>query len=168
MVAMATDVKTPSALYSVLGGIGDTQQGNINDVYGRIRAGLGKRAMPGGYADSRLNTGLSLSSDGLRSGLEGVLGNTGYSDFKSNRDFGQNMYLTKLAGELMKPSTLQEVLGAFGGAAKTGGQLYGAFGGQRKPYTPSYGLSSPDQFGLNYPSTPDFGYGQTYPNMMRY
>lgn len=153
----AKDVTLDSSLTRTLGGIGDTQGTAISGAYGRARTQAAADARPtGSYYGQRLGTGEALSQGNLRSGLENVLGGEGYADWKSKRDFDENMALAQFTGELMKPSTTEEVMAGLGGGAQAGGQFYGlynalskrpAYSSAMQPYTqssapnPSYYMS---------------------------
>lgn len=146
---LASDVKLPSNLTTVLGQQGQGAQNSLNDVYSRIKSQFGadqkargvRSGDPNDYFSSRIGTGQNMSNLGLRGGLESVLGDTGYKDTLSERDYQQNYELAKRIGDLMSPSILEQVLGGLGGGAQAGGQFYGLYDKfqkqQMKPYTPT-------------------------------
>jgi hypothetical protein len=154
--ATASNVGLDSNLTKVLGDIGSGQSTAISGAYGRAGTQMTADARPtsmgpGSYAANRLAVGNTLSQGNLKSGLEGVLGNEGYADWKSNRDFGQSMQLAQLTGELNKPSTLEEILGALNGGAGTAGNFYGLYNSMKRP-----AYSSAMSPSASYPTAYDF------------
>lgn len=163
MAITADQIGINPSLTSALGAIGTPYQGSISDVYAKkksqlmadARPGAATMFAPGSYASDRMSTGENLSQGNLKSGLEQVLGNTSYGDWKSQRDYEQNMQLAKLTAELNKPDTLSQVLGALAGGARVAGQVYGATRGMGggTPYmptsTPNYGYYNSGGSGLN-------------------
>lgn len=127
--ATASDVKLDSSLAKTLGGIGDSQGSAISGTYGRAKTQRAADARPsaGGYYAERLGSGETQSQGNLKSGLENVLGGEGYADWKGLRDYGENMNLAQLTGQLNKPSTLEEILSGLGVGAQAGGQLAGLY-----------------------------------------
>lgn len=152
MPTTASQIAIPSSLTDVLGQIGSGQQSAISGAYAKKKQQMLADALPGratvlapgSYASERLGTGENLSMGNLRSGLEQVLGNTAYGDWKNERDFRQNYELAKLAGELMRPSTVEQVLSGLGGGAQTGGQFMGLYNSLKKPMTPYTPTSTPN------------------------
>jgi hypothetical protein len=124
----AKDVGIDSSLTKALGTIGTGQQTAITGAYDRARGQAAADARPtGSYYGNRLGTGEALSQGNLKSSLENVLGNTGYADFKGQRDYDENMGLATLTGELNKPTTLEEILAGLNGGAQAGGNLAGLY-----------------------------------------
>lgn len=121
----ASGINLDSRLTDALNQIGLKQKSNIGNVYNGMTNQFNADARPtGSYPGSRLATGQHLSMGNLQSGLEGVLGNEGYSDYKSQRDFEQNMNLAKMTGELNRPSTFEQVLSGLSGGAQIGAGAY--------------------------------------------
>lgn len=143
MALFAGDIKIDPALRANLGGnnsLGTKSSNSISDLYGRIRQGYTADAKtrgvrPGSYGTDRLNAMQGASQSNLSDSLEGILGDTAYTNFKADRGYKENSLLAKRIGALNKPNTLEEILGALGVAGKAGGQIYGA-------YQPSPGQSS--------------------------
>jgi hypothetical protein len=165
MAILPSDISLPKDLTSILGQIGTPQQAKITDIYGRMRKQASAdtnlpawmRVRPGGYTDTTLSKGENISQAGLKSGLEGVLGETGYGDWKAERDYQQNMALAKRIGDLMAPSLLEQVLGGLGGGAQAGGQMYGLFKGFSKPSSTQYAETGPM---MNYYDPYSSGYAR--------
>lgn len=147
----ASGIALDPKLTAILGEQGKGPQNSLNEVYGRIRsrfgadqAARGQAPNPtGGYAGNRFDVGQNQSDLNLRGNLESVLGNTGYSQFKGNRDFQQNMQLAQLTGDINKPSTTEEILSGLGGGAQVAGQFGGLSNalGSRKKQRPTSNLS---------------------------
>lgn len=165
MATTANQINLDPKLASLLQTIGAPQSTAISGSYGRYgdqmrrdaRPGATVSTSPGTYGANRLAVRERLSQGGLSSGLAGVLGGEGLADWKSNRDFGQNMALAQLSGDLMKPSTLEQVLGGLGVGAKAGGQFAGLYNSMKKPQSQPYQDMGPS---LNYYNPGSSGYGR--------
>jgi hypothetical protein len=138
-LADPSQIKPDQTLVDALGGIGDTQQNNLNNIFDKARSRYAadssvRGVAPGSpYAESRFGQAQTMANSGLRGGLEGILGDTSYNDFLGQQGFDQQYGLAAEIGRLNKPSTLEEILGGLGGAAQTGGNLYGALGQRGSP-----------------------------------
>lgn len=136
MAIFAGDIKVDPTLRASLGGnfsLGTAAQKGIGDTFAKRRVQLDADARargvrPGGsYAGDRLGSALGLSQQGLKTGLEGILGSTAYEDYGNERGYNENVALANQIGALNKPNTLEEVLGALGLAGRVGGAVYGAY-----------------------------------------
>lgn len=145
----AGDIKLPDAdLSSIFQDIGGKAKGTIGKFYGNQKDQLkadargprtgGMDLGPNSYAGNRLGTGQKLSEGALESSLGGQLGDTGYQDWKEQRDYEQNKQIATAVGDASKRSILDQALGGIGSVGKAGGELYGAFGGKKAPKTPRY------------------------------
>ena len=146
----AGGIKTSSKLKDALEGIGNPQRGAISGAYRNksnqlladARPGAKRMLDPGTYGAETMAAGEGFSQGNLLSGLEGVLGDSAYTDFKLQRDYDQNYALSKMAGELMQPSGLQEALSALNTGIGTIAQGYGAFKNMPKSKMTKYQPSS--------------------------
>jgi hypothetical protein len=137
---MPSDVKIPSDLSNVLGAIQGTVRPGISDAYGKRRSQLMQDARPNSkvfgnnaYASSRLNAGERMSNLGLEDALGRILSESSLGDSRAERDYGQNMELARMTGDLMRPSDLDTVLGVAGSGANLAGNIYGMYKNSRKP-----------------------------------
>lgn len=131
MGLFAGDIKADPTLAANLGAVGKPAENDIRGLYDRIRKNfqtdsMGRGVKPGSYAPERFNVAQGQSEAGLRGSLEGVLGDTTYSNFKADRGYNENAALAKEIGALNKPNSLEAILGALGMAGRVGGQVYGA------------------------------------------
>ena len=153
----AQNVKIPADLTAALGGIGTAAYNNIGSNYGVAKKKLAGDAStlgmnpnvtgPNSYAASRLGTGQNLDTGNLASVLGSGLGETGYQDTLSQRDFSQKNQLAEEIARLNKPDLLQQILGGVGQVGGTAAQIYGAYGKNAKsPYTQSASYQPPSYY----------------------
>lgn len=184
MALTAQDVKIAPDLSATMGSIGTNAYNNIGANYAKAKGQIGQDAStlgrngvaaiaPNSYAGQRMAATQGLDIGGLESALGGGVANTAYADTLHQRDFNQSEQLANEAAQLNQPSLFEQIMQGIGSVGKTGAAYYGASkgagggGGSSGSGNPSYGIADPSNFGLGYPSTPNFGYGQTYPNMLK-
>jgi hypothetical protein len=132
----ASQIGIPTDLSSVLGSISKKPKAAISSTWGDLltqsgadaRPGVSRRVGTGSYFGDRFATGENLAQEGLKTGLEGVLGDTSYTDWRNERENQRAMELARLSGGMMQPNSLEQALSALGSAARFGGQLYGMKG----------------------------------------
>lgn len=161
-LADPSQLKPDQTLVDALGGIGEKQQNNLNNIFSKARTtatqdnaarSVGHDTTASPYIENRLATGQTQASSGLRGSLEGILGNTAYEDFQGQQGFDADAALAAEIGRLNKPSTLEEILGGLSGAAGAGGQLYGALGkrgGSSQKPAPGPNLDLYDPYATGY------------------
>lgn len=176
----ASGIPLDQELRNQLGRIGSNQGNTVSNVYNRIRQRAATEArspnvQPSDYLGERLNTGETLSQLSVKSGLENVLGNTAYGQYKSARDYNQNEALARYIGSLNKKSLLEEILGGLSGAAKPIGQfagLYNSLGTRGNGVSggpPEYGTASNPygDVGSSLYNLGDYARYPIYPNELR-
>lgn len=125
----------PADLADALSGIGAKGTAGINDIYSQAktrRSGeqqmLGMAPGSDSYGAERMPISQKLSQGSLESSLGGVLGNTGYQDALSQRDYEQKRQLAEETASLNKPSLLDQIFQGVGAIGKPLAGYYGMKG----------------------------------------
>jgi len=126
----------PQNLSDILGKQAQQATAQTQDTGNQAR----KRLVSQQAASGRLLSGVSdynlgdfdtqqaQSLSGIQSGLASSLAGVPQEDWLNQQNFQRNLDLTNYIGQLMRPSTLDEVLAGIGTAGRIGGTV-AAFGG---------------------------------------
>jgi hypothetical protein len=114
----------PTTLEQSLSGQAQNQIAQSQDAYTQNRKRLIADQAAGGqlmggtknYAQTDLATGEANNESNIYSGLGNALAGIPAEDTLNQEQYNQNLQLAQLIGNLNKPSSLQEALGAFGTA----------------------------------------------------
>lgn len=162
MALLASGVNLDQGLKEQLNPIATAGQGRLAAALGTIqdRFKTGRRAsgVPGGGASPYYQEQMTQATDrgnrGIDQGLESILGSGAYKNTLDERSNDQQMELARQYGDMMRPSSLQEALGALGTVGGIGAAGYGIAKGRRKPAT-NYAADVEGTLG-QYPAQPSY------------
>lgn len=163
MALLASGVNLDPALKEQLNPIATAGQGRLAASLGTLRnrfqAGRTASGVPGGGASPYYQEQMTQASDrgarGIDQGLESILGGGAYKNLQDERSNEQQMELARQYGDLMRPSSLQEALGALSTVGGIGATAYGISKSRRKPGVPNYAGDVASNLG-EYPAAPSY------------
>lgn len=150
MALLASGVNLDPSLTEQVDPIAKQGRGRLASSLGMLRSryqadATGAPKAPGGYFDEQLGTAGARGNRNIDNGLYGALGGGAYKDVIGQRDNNQQMELAREYGDMMRPSSLQEALGALGTVGGLGAVGYG-LSKNRKPPTGSPLSAGRDSF----------------------
>lgn len=166
MPLVAGDVKLADPLRKPLGAIGAKAQTGLADALGRLRTRAQTSKVvsgrpQGGYEDQALEQAGTMAGRGIDDSLYNVLGSGSLQDVKSQQEYQRKMALAKEIGDMMSPSTAEEILGGLSQGVNLGAKgkgIYDALGqgndysGPRPSSSSSLNLYKPGGYAPQMPS----------------
>lgn len=158
MALLPGDIKLDQGLTEQLDPVAKLAKGRLASSLGAIRgryqadATVAPKA-PGGYFDQTMGMAADRGNRNIDNGLYSALGGGAYKDFQDVRANNQQLELAKQYRDMMKPSSLDEVLGGLSTAGGIGAAGYGIYKGMPKK-TPYADMGQPlSLYDQNNPET---------------